>query len=232
MIRAVIFDFNGVIVDDERVHFELFRDVLAQEGVTLTEAEYYEKFLGCDDRGAFVGALDAANQETPSERIEALIARKARQYADAAESGLRFFPGAAETVRALALRYPVAVCSGALRPEIEYALNRLGIRESIFSVVSSEDTTHCKPDPEGYLLTLAALRLMPAAELDDLEPRSCLVIEDSLAGVEAAKAAGMYAVGVTHTYSEAELKSAGADAVVTSLSEITPEWIAARHPMS
>jgi len=225
MIRAVIFDFNGVIVDDEQVHFELFRDVLAQEGVSLTERAYHERFLGYDDRGCFEAALAEAGQSFDRPRIDDLIARKAERYVIVAENGLRFFPGARQSLTALADRWPLAICSGALRAEIEFALKRLECRDRVSAVVSAEDTTRCKPDPQGYLLTLDALRSLPGAALGDLLAPNCLVIEDSLAGVASAKSAGMWAVGVAHTYQPDELKTAGADAVLTGLGPLSTSWV-------
>src|SRR5262249_1439789 len=134
-----------------------------------------------------------------------LIERKAQRYAQAATSGaLRYFPSAAETVRALSVRWPVAVCSGALRSEIESSLRHLGIEDSVAATVSAEDTERCKPDPEGYLLALDALRSQVG---EDLEAGHCLVIEDSLAGIQSGKEAGMWVVAVAHTYKEAELRA-------------------------
>jgi HAD superfamily hydrolase (TIGR01509 family) len=222
MIRAVIFDFNGVLVDDEHVHFELLRDVLAEEGITLSERAYYDEYLGYDDRGCFETALVRAGQPLDSARIEGLIARKAARYATRAEGGLKLFPGASGAVAGLAEAWPVAVCSGALRPEIEYGLGRLGVREHVAAIIAAEDTDRCKPDPEGYFLALDALR---ADGHEDLEAGHCLVFEDSLAGVESGKAAGMWVVGVTHTYPADELRRAGADATIASLAPLNPDWV-------
>ncbi len=221
-IRAVIFDFNGVLVDDEHVHFELFRDILAEEGITLSERQYHERYLGYDDRGCFEAALIESGQPAGQSRVDELIARKARRYIAVAETSRLFFPGAAECLAALAERWPVAICSGALRAEIESALDRMGRRDRVTTIISAEDTNRCKPDPEGNLLALEALR---ATARPDLQASDCLVIEDSLAGVESAKSAGMWAVGVSHTYTAEELNRAGADAVVPELVRVTPGWI-------
>ena len=129
-IGAVIFDFNGVLVDDESVHFALFREVLAQEGVNLTERDYHERYLGYDDRRCFEAVLVDSQKSAEPERLDRLIAQKARRYVEVARQGLRFFPAAAETLRAVAARWPVAICSGALRAEIEYSLRRLNRLES------------------------------------------------------------------------------------------------------
>jgi HAD superfamily hydrolase (TIGR01509 family) len=230
MIRALIFDFNGVLVDDEHVHFELFREVLDREGVAIDARQYHERYLGLDDRGCFEAALVEAGQGADGARLDELVARKARRYVEVAADGLRYFPGAAACLTRLAGRWPLAINSGALRPEIELALGRLGCRERVAAIVSAEDTTRCKPDPEGYTLALEALRRQagPGASLADLAPEHCLVVEDSLAGVASAKGAGMWAVGITHTYNARELREAGADAIIDGLATLTPDWIA-RH---
>jgi beta-phosphoglucomutase len=223
MIRAVIFDFNGVLVDDESIHCDLFREVLAGEGVVMDERLYHEKYLGYDDRECFETALLDAGKMVDKERVEAMIARKAVRYFEVAEAGLRFFPRAVEAVSSLADRWPIAINSGALRPEIEYALLRMGVRDRVAAIVSAEDASRGKPDPLGYLLALAALQREPG--LADLSSESCLVFEDSLAGIVSAKKAGMKAVGIAQTYSETELVEAGADAILGDLIHLTPEWV-------
>jgi beta-phosphoglucomutase len=242
-IRAVIFDFNGVLVDDEAVHFALFREVLSEEGVDITERDYHERYLGYDDRGCFEAALVDAGQVAARERLDALIARKAQRYIAVANQSLRFFPAAAETLESIAAHWPVAICSGALRAEIEYALRHLNQLHRVAAIVSAEDTGKCKPDPEGYSLALTALRtytlerptegLIQTESVSsnrhrDLSATNCLAVEDSLAGIISAKGAGMQAVGVANTYSPQELFRAGADAVIEELATLTPEWINCR----
>lgn len=221
MIRAVIFDFNGVLLDDEHVHFSLFREVLAPEGVALTQDLYHDKYLGYDDRGCLEAALLDAGKDASPNRVDALIARKAERYFEVAEEGLNFFPSAAECLAALSKRWPLAICSGALRPEIVFALKLLHATDQVAAIVSAEDTSRGKPDPEGYLLALAALRKV----LPDLQADQCLVIEDSLAGIISAKGAGMHAVGVSNTYGVADLADAGAEFVLPGLVPMTPAWI-------
>lgn len=222
MIRAVIFDFNGVLVDDESLHFDLFREVVAESGILLTEEMYHQRYLGFDDRRCFEEVLTDAGKAFDSNTIDEMIATKAARYIPRAEKGLRYFPGAERAIRELASRFPIAINSGALRPEIEYSLDRLDVRNCVKAVVSAEDATHCKPDPEGYLLALDALR----SEFgEDLEAGHCLVFEDSLAGIQSAKGAGMWAVGVSNTYDESALRGAGADAVLPGLETLNPLWV-------
>ena len=116
----------------------------------------------------------------------------------------------------------MAINSGALRPEIEFGLGLLQALDRVAAIVAAEDTDRCKPDPEGYLLALDALR---SCEGEDLEAAHCLVVEDSLAGIQSAKAAGMWAVGIAHTYSADALRAAGADAVLEGLSGLDPAWV-------
>lgn len=222
MIRAVIFDFNGVLVDDEHLHFALFREVLAGEGIELTERDYHEEFLGLDDRGCFEEALRRAGRRADRADLDALIVRKALRYEQEAGEGLRFFPGAAECLAAMADRWPVAINSGALRAEIELALRWMGVAGRVEAIISAEDAGRCKPDPEGYFLALDALR---SAGHDGLEAGHCLVVEDSLAGIQSAKGAGMWAVGIAATYPEDALRAAGADAVLGTIAALSPRWV-------
>ena len=123
----------------------------------------------------------------------------------------------------MADRWPIAINSGALRPEIEFSLRKMGVRDRVAAIVSAEDTSKGKPDPMGYLLALEALRREPG--LADLPAETCLVFEDSLAGIISAKGAGMKAVGIAQTYTETELAEAGADAILGDLIHLTPEWV-------
>lgn len=223
MISAVIFDFNGVLVDDESVHFDLFREVLEQEGVIITYQDYHDRYLGYDDAGCFEHVLEDAGQTYDAARIADMIARKGKRYFEVAEQGLKFFPNAAETIVRISDRYPVAINSGALRAEIEYVLKRLKLTERVSAIIAAEDALRCKPDPAGYIQAMEALRAAhPGLTLNAAE---CLVIEDSLAGIQSGKGAGMKTVGITQTYPAGDLRKAGADATIDGLAQFTPEWI-------
>ena len=221
-LRAIIFDFNGVIIDDEPLHLELFRRVLTEEGLTLSDAEYHAKYLGCDDRGCFTLALRDAgliNHAADTEFIKDLIARKADYYQESIRDRFEFIPGAVDLIRRSAGSHPLALVSGALRNEIEVVLGRGGIREFFEVVVASEDVDACKPDPEGYLRAL--IELNRSGQFDSsLKAIECLVIEDSVAGVEAAKRAGMLCLALTGSYRADELHQA--DWVVSSLIGLDP----------
>jgi HAD superfamily hydrolase (TIGR01509 family) len=215
---ATIFDFNGVLVDDELVHRDAFRDVLGPLGVAFSDEAYVERYLGFDDIGAIRSMLhDAGKPATPAE-VQALAGAKRPFYMRRAEAGLVVFDGAADVVRRRATKGPVAIVSGALREEIAFALRRMGISDLVSVVISADDTPRCKPDPMGYELCIGAL----AERLGGTErARRALVIEDSLAGIESAKGAGLVCIAVAHSYPAARLREAGADAVVARITDIS-----------
>lgn len=225
-LRAIIFDFNGVIVDDEPLHLELFRVMLAEEGIPLTDEEYHEKYLGFDDRGAFVAALKNAGRAAQAGEpgfIAELIERKAALYREAIEQRYLLFPGVVDLVRQLAAAFPMAIASGALRSEIELVLARGGIRDCFQEIIASEDVAACKPDPEGYVKALAALNARKGRQAREIEPGQCLVIEDSVAGIEAARRAGMRCLAVTNSYAAVHLSQA--DRIVDTLAGCDPAAI-------
>jgi HAD superfamily hydrolase (TIGR01509 family) len=217
MLRAVIFDFNGVIVDDEPIHFELFQRVLNEEGVELTEEVYYARYLGFDDRGAFTAAYRDHGRQIDDQQLAELIDRKAAYYQEAIRNKLRVFPGAKALVGNLAQRLPLAVASGALRNEIESILTAMGMRNSFSAIVSAEDVQRGKPEPEIFL---KALRLLNSRVLDapPIEAADCLVVEDSKEGIRGARRAGMKCLAVANSHAPDQLSDA--HAVVRSLEEV------------
>ena len=217
MFPATIFDFNGVLVDDEWVHLAAFRDVLDPMGVRVTDEVYGERYLGCDDAGAFRAMLTDVGRSVTDEEVAELVARKRPHYRRRAELGLVIFEGASALVRKRADAGPVVIVSGALRDEIAFALGKMGVADAVRFVVSAEDTAHCKPDPEGYHI---AVRFLVDQGLAARDARRALVIEDSIAGIQAAKAAGLTCLAVAHSYKDAELLRAGADHVASKIADI------------
>lgn len=223
MFSATIFDFNGVLVDDEPVHLAAFREVLAPLGVAISDEDYLGKYFGFDDVGAFRAMLVDAGLPAPDDaRIDALVEAKRPAYMRRAEASLVVFEGAADLVRRSAARGPVAIVSGALRDEIAFALAKMGLVDVVAFVVAAEDTSRCKPDPEGYLLA----KRMLAERFGAGAGSRALVVEDSLAGVQAAKAASLACLAVAHAYSERELFAAGADDVASHISDVSDERVA------
>jgi beta-phosphoglucomutase len=217
VLRALLFDFNGVLVDDEPIHLEMFQRVLAEEGLALSVEDYYQRYLGLDDRGCFAAVLAGAGEPATTPRLMRLIARKASYYQERVrERGYPFFAGAAGLVAAAgSAGWMLGVVSGALREEVEAALRQAGLRERFKVLVTAEDVAAGKPDPEGYRQALQALNALPPLPERLIHPHEVVAVEDSPAGLAAAAEAGLRTLAVAHTYPEARL--AGADAVVARL---------------
>src|SRR3989442_5542774 len=211
--RALIFDFDGVIADDEPLHLAAFQEALAAEGITLSREAYYARYLGFDDQDCVVAVRREAGRRARPERVRALMAAKADRFLGLVRAGAPIFPGVPTFVRAAAARVPLAVASGALRHEIELILAQAGLADCFAAIVSAEDVSVGKPSPEGFLRALERLRV----RLPDLAPRDCLVVEDSQPGLEGARRAGMRCLAVTNSYPAAELGRA--DPILSSLAE-------------
>lgn len=219
---AVLLDFNGVLVDDEHLHLAAFNEVLAPLEVRMTDEAYAERYLGYDDRGAFEAVLADHGRAADPALIAQLIARKAAVYAQRAATELRVFPGAAALVAHLAARTPVGIVSGALRSEIEGALAVMGVRPNVALIVAAEDTAACKPDPEGYRTGLVRL----AERFPSVRPAAVVAVEDSVAGIAAARGAQLTVVAVAHTYEPGVLARAGAHATVPTIADVTDDVLA------
>lgn len=227
-LKAVIFDFNGVIANDEPLHLELFRRILGEEGIPLTEEEYHAKYLGFDNFKCFRAALtDAGREHQAGDNcyVTELIARKTGYYLEAINERFLLFPGVVDLARKLAAAYPMAIVSGAEREEIEHVLRRGEIRDCFHVIITSADISTGKPDPEGFLKALSHLNSLGPR----IQPDECLVIEDSVAGVRAAKSAGMQCLAVTNSYTPEKL--AQADWIVPSLIDFDVETLCASSTM-
>lgn len=216
MLKAIIFDFDGVVADSEPIHFAVFQRVLGELGFFLSKDEYYAEYLGYDDKGCFAAFLTAHGHIASAATIETLVRRKAAAYSDYIRQHLVIFPGVQTFVREAATRYRLAICSGALRHEIEFILEQAGIRKEFEHITSAEDVTHGKPNPEGFVHALRSLnQRLPGSELTSGQ---CLVIEDSLPGIRGAHAAGMRVLAVSNTHAIEDLTEA--DAVTRSLADV------------
>ena len=203
---ALIFDFDGVVVDSEPVHLMGFQRVLQTVGLTLTEADYYTRYLGYDDHDAILVAGRDRGVAFDEARIAELTAAKTRIVQQAFAESIRPLPGAVELIAAAAgAGVPVGVCSGALREEIELASATVGVREHFAVIVAARDVARGKPDPEGYRL---ALRRLGAAAGRDLRADRTLAVEDSPAGIDAARSAGMKVLAVATSYPPDQLTAA------------------------
>ncbi len=220
MVRAIIFDFDGVITDSEPVHLRMFQKVLAEMGMSLNEKEYYEIYLGMDDKGCFTTVLQSHGIETVPELIQSLIHKKTKYLMEYVKDHLFIYPGGVNFIEAAQKRDPLAIASGALRHEIEFVLNHTGVRSAFGVIVSAEDVKEGKPSPECFIMALERLNKSGPQQM---KANECVVIEDSIAGIEAASAAGMKCIAVTNTYGRERLTMA--DRIVKSLEEIRMEEI-------
>jgi beta-phosphoglucomutase len=209
-IAAIVFDFDGVLADSEPIHFRVYRELLAQSGVTLTREDYCSKYLGFDDEGAFRQMAADNRLLLGDEEIELLIAEKARRFEGIVSGTNVLFPSAVPCVERLGAIWPLGIASGALRADIDLMLEGAHIANRFRFIVAAGDTDATKPAPDPYLR---------AAELHGVPPQACVAIEDSHWGLKSAKAAGMRTIAVTHTYPREALGEA--DCVVDSLDEIT-----------
>jgi beta-phosphoglucomutase len=215
---ATLFDFNGVLVDDEHVHLEAFRDTVRPLGIEISEKEYWDELLGYDDIGGFEAILKKAGRFPSRSELQELLEAKRPHYMRRAKESLRTFEGAAELIRLRASCGPVAVVSGALTDEIIFGLDHLGVRVFVPKIISAEDTSISKPDPQGYLMGIEWLRGQIGSDAE-----RALVIEDSIDGIVAAKAAGLPTIAVAHSYSLEELEKTEADLVLPRLADISEQ---------
>jgi beta-phosphoglucomutase len=205
MLSAVIFDFDGIIVDSERLHWAAFNNVLEPLGKTISWPDYVQTYIGFDDRDTFRTALpNIGNGE-----LSGLIEKKAAAFQELLESdGAAALPGAVELIKSLSGKIPLAICSGALREDILPILGSLGISDAFNEIITADDTHISKPDPAPYKLAMKKLGVT-----------SGLAIEDTPAGIASAKGAGLKVLSVTNSYPAEALTQA--DAVVASLEGLT-----------
>jgi len=202
--RAVIFDLDGVLVDSEPLHVEAWKVLFARQGITVSEEEYRHG-IGMLDADWIRYLFERRGQEADPAWWQGA---KRGVFQEILSRNVRPFPGVAALVRRLHREFPLAVASNSWRQNIETVLRAMHLRECFDVLTGLDDVTHHKPHPEAYLVTAAGLGLSPAA---------CTVIEDSPLGLQAARAAGMRCIAVTHTLPGERL--AGADLIVGSLED-------------
>ncbi|MHB9036527.1 MAG: HAD family hydrolase [Armatimonadota bacterium] len=204
---AVLWDLNGVIIDDMQVHLMSFKEVLKEFGSDMSEEYMVERCVGTPPSEVFADLLpEIGNPITIEEAVE----RKRRSYFDLINGKMEMLPGVRSLIDGLYdLGIRQAIASGASVIEVKAILKEFGISDRFGAVVACEDVSRGKPDPEPFLT--AASRL-------GIDPANCLVIEDGEYGTRAAKTCGMRVVAVTNTQTRDDL--AAADVIVDSLEEI------------
>ena len=223
MIKAILMDFNGVIINDEPVQMQAYQEILKDEGIDLTEENYYAS-LGMDDRTFINAAFTRAGRECPADRAVEINQAKTKRWREIVGDEVPLFPGVEDFIKKMEKDFALGIVSMARREEIEYILEKTNLRSSFFSIVSAEDVSNCKPDPECYH---KGFNLIDAARTarggNPIIHGDCLVIEDSPQGIMAAKNAGLKTLGITNTVSAQELRAAGADSVTKNLDDWMPD---------
>jgi HAD superfamily hydrolase (TIGR01509 family) len=220
-IRGLIFDFNGVIVDDEPLHARAVQRVLEEENVELSLPEYYDRYLPFDDYNCLLNILRDRGEPFHEARLQDLIGRKAGHYFDQVRENIPALEGSIGFIRSLPRDLPVVIASGAARREIEFLLGELDLADRFLEIIAAGDVAHSKPHPEAFLKAFEILRTREP----DLDPTEVIVFEDSYLGVQAARAAGLKCVGLATSYSAERL--AAAHLVVESLAGWTIERLEA-----
>lgn len=215
-LQAVIFDFDGIIVDSEPVHHAAFVRVLEKHGLPFSWDHYYEHYLGFDDRDVFRTRFKDAELVLGDALLRDLMAEKARVFVEIVHAGgVTPYPGVVQLIRSLHAAMPVAICSGALTSDIQPILDQLNLQDCFPVRVTADQVQVSKPDPESYREAFARLKNYSSRVTD---PARCIAIEDTPAGIAAARGAGLRVLAVTNTYEAGEL--AAADKVVDSLARV------------
>ena len=203
---AVLFDFDGVIVNSEPLHFWAFHEILRAEGIELTEEEYYRELIGFDDKGAFKHIFQKHGKELDPKTFLRVMTLKSEKMMELIQARkYHALPGVEEFIRALWWRYPLAICSGALREEIEAMLEGISLRDCFKVIVAAEDVTVGKPDPSGYILCAQQLS---AKVKKELRPADCLIVEDAPTVIKSVRGVGFPVLAVATSYPVEKLAEA------------------------
>jgi phosphoglycolate phosphatase/beta-phosphoglucomutase len=221
MIRAIFFDFNGVIIDDETIQMKAYQEVLSGHEVPLTE-ELYFGALGMDDRTFVRSMFEHAKKPLSDPVLEEVMVAKTDLHRQMIEE-LPLFPGVLTFLKAASREFQLGLVSMANIAEVSYVFQRANLTPLFTVIITAEDASVCKPAPDCYLAGL--MKLNEKRQYERMLPllaSECLAIEDSPPGIQSARAAGMKTLGVTNTVAEGALREAGADVVTKSLADWTP----------
>jgi phosphoglycolate phosphatase/beta-phosphoglucomutase len=225
MIKAIFFDFNGVIIDDETIQMKAYQEVLRGHQIELQEEWYFEG-LGMNDKVFVQSMFQRAKKPLSDDVLETVLGAKTDLHRQMIEDELPLFPGVLTFLKATSRHFSLGLVSMANKREVGYVFERANLTPLFSVVVTAEDASECKPAPECYLAGLRKLNEKRQGERElPLLPQECLAIEDSPPGIESARAAGMRTLGVTNTVPAAALRAAGADVVTASLADWTVDAV-------
>jgi beta-phosphoglucomutase len=220
MIRALIFDFNGVLADDDPIHMEAFRKVADEEGLSFTDEEYLDKYLPLNDRDCFQTLFSDNGRPLTPDQLHQLIGRKGVYYFRMIAGKTVLFEMAGAAVRAAAVRYPLAIASGARGAEIRHILTQGGLDSCFSAIISAEDVQFGKPHPEPFLRAHEKLK----ERHESLKPGECVAVEDSIGGIQSAHEAGMRCLAIAHSYGADRLRAANPEWVIESIADFAA-WL-------
>ncbi|MGA2404559.1 MAG: HAD family phosphatase [Syntrophobacteraceae bacterium] len=213
---AVIFDFDGVIVDTEPLHYKAFQQILEPLGLGFSWQEYVDTYMGFDDRDAFMEAFTAHGRALDADTLLSLVEHKAQIFQIIIRDGIIAYPGVTELIKKLHhCLVPLAISSGALRSDITPILRQLDIAHCFDVIVTADNVTKSKPDPESYRLAFDGLNSRSGTS-----PERTVAIEDTPAGITAAKGAGLAVIGLTNSYPKEFISDA--TVIIDSLEELIP----------
>lgn len=225
MIKAILLDFNGVIIDDEPVQMRAYQEILKDEGIDLTEDDYMAS-LGMDDRTFVDAAFKRAGKQVGPDLRNKIVDTKFARWSDIVGEQLPLFEGIDDFVEKMSREFALGIVSMASRREIEFVLEKSGLAGHFSTIVSAENVSICKPDPECYRIGFKQIDAVRTAQGHlPMTHGECLVIEDTPPGIAAARGADLPALGVTNTVSAEKLRAAGAGAVAKDLRDWMPESI-------
>ena len=224
MIKAIFFDFNGVIIDDEIIQMKAYQEVLRGHEIDLTE-EWYMSALGMDDRTFVQAMFERTKKPLSNEMLETVLDAKTDLHRQMIEE-LPLFPGVLTFLKAASREFSIGLVSMANKAEVGYVFQRANLTPLFSVIVTAEDASVCKPAPDCYLAGLTKLNEKRQSERKlPLLASECLAIEDSPPGIESARVAGMRTLGITNTVPAEALRAAGADVVTASLADWTTETV-------
>lgn len=198
MLKAVVWDFDGVIVDSEPTHYRAFAQVARQLDVQFSWEEYLDRYIGYDDRDVFrILLAESGKADQGSNDVSGLCAEKAEIFDQIVAQGIEPMPGALGLIDSAGRQIPLAISSGATRRDIDLILGTLGLLDRFDTIVTADDVARSKPDPQSYAVAVRGLaQRRPELEL---APDNCLAIEDTAAGIQSARDAGLMTLGVAYT---------------------------------